>query len=196
MQVEFSGIDWSNTTELLQLDRARYISNVVWAGPNLPLVFAKIDNREFLKPVFQQWARVARPAFDWRSVASFRPDDPVFVIHSGGDAQALIQWRENYLVPCANGARLPLLYVSFLEVAPSNRGQLRHYVGLGPLLLRFASERSLATGTNGVIGLHSVDRAVNFYESLGFRRQDCPNEYHELYLELEVGGVAAFLART
>ena len=126
------------------------------------------------------------PIFEWESVAAFRPGDPIVVIRLGNAAQAFMQIREGFAVPCPQGAREPLVYVSFLEVAPWNMAHAEHrqFRGLGQLMLRFASQRSAQLGFGGRIGLHATSTAEPFYQSLGLETPICPNEYNELYFEL------------
>jgi GNAT superfamily N-acetyltransferase len=97
-----------------------------------------------------------------------------------------MQIRERYSIPCPHGSREPLVYVSFLEVAPWNQAQVknRRFRGLGQLMLRFACQRSKQLGLSGRIGLHALETAEPFYRKLGFDTPDCPNEYNELYFEL------------
>jgi hypothetical protein len=131
------------------------------------------------------------PLFEWGSVASFRPDDPIILVVSGIQVEAMMQLKEGYAVPCLSGPRDPLVYVSFLEVAPWNQLQSskRYLKGLGQLLLRLACERSEQLGYGGRIGLHALQSAEGFYKRLGFNAPICPNEYTEVYFELDGGGV-------
>jgi hypothetical protein len=99
---------------------------------------------------FEEWREASnetpntQPLFEWGSVASFRPDDPIILVVRGIQVQAMMQLKEGYAVPCLSGPREPLVYVSFLEVAPRNQLQSskRYLKGLGQLLLRLACERS------------------------------------------------------
>ena len=103
-----------------------------------------------------------------------------------GTPEAMMQMDERYVLRDLEVRRGPLVYVSFLEVAPWNKtdSPRRRYRGLGQLLLRFAFERSKALGQKAAVGLHSLPAAEAFYERLGFERLNCPNEYHEPYFEL------------
>ena len=61
------------------------------------------------------------------------------------------------------------------------------------MMLRLACYLSVERGFGGRIGLHSVEAAETFYRRLGFESRDCPNEYHELYFELDENGAQALL---
>ena len=151
---------------------------------------------------FDQWVETSieerqnRPSFNWASITTFRPDDPIILIHTGRAVQALMQFREAYHVPCSHGARGPLANISFLEVAPWNRSnaERRQFKGLGQLMLRFACQRSRQLGHQGRIGLHALSSAEGFYVRLGFSTPVCLNEYDEMYFELDPEAAAAFLA--
>jgi hypothetical protein len=136
-----------------------------------------------------------RPLFNWVSAFNFNVDAVTMVLDLEGDAQALMLVRAQHTVRCDAGQRGPLLYVGFLEVAPWNKEDAvpRVLRGVGPTMLRLACYLSAAQGCNGRIGLHSVEAAEGFYRRLGFCSHDCPNEYNELYLELDEVGAAALL---
>ena len=143
---------------------------------------------------FQWWSwakdrRAAEPDFEWRAIAEFRPTDPILVLHTADFVHGMMQIREKAVVPCAIGGRRgPLVYVSFIEVAPWNRSScpVRIFKGLGVLLLRFACERSKQLGYDGRVGLHALPQAQDFYLGLGFKPLIiCPNEYKEVYFELD-----------
>lgn len=62
------------------------------------------------------------------------------------------------------------LYIEYVATAPWNRptaGEDAIFKGIGPALLRHAVLRSLALGRLGRVTLHSVPKAVAFYERLG-----------------------------
>lgn len=124
--------------------------------------------------------------FNWRAVSQFHPRRTMVIAHSGGTPEALMQIDERYYLRDLEFRRGPLVYVSFLEVAPWNKtaSPRRRYRGLGQLLLRFACHRSQALGHKGVIGLHSLPAAEGFYRRLGFEQRNSWNEYHEPYFEL------------
>jgi hypothetical protein len=105
--------------------------------------------------------------------------------------------RERHVVRCESGQRGPLVYVGFLEVAPWNdpSSQTRPLNGLGPIMLRMACDLSLQNGFGGRVGLHSVVAAEAFYRRLGFQGLGCPNEYNELYFELDDNGAQVLLSR-
>ena len=60
-------------------------------------------------------------------------------------------------------------------------------------MLRAACDLSLQHGHGGRVGLHSLQAAEGFYRRLGFVALDCPNEYHEMYFELDESGAQALL---
>ena len=70
----------------------------------------------------------------------------------------------------------------------------RLFAGIGPRMLRFACELSNENGLNGVVGLHALPTAAEFYRSLGLAELDCPNEFHELYFEVDEDGARAFMS--
>jgi hypothetical protein len=66
----------------------------------------------------------------------------------------------------------PLVYVEYVAVAPWNRLEIqnaRRYSGCGRVLLLFATERSVALGFGGIVGLHSLPGAQAFYRGMGFK---------------------------
>jgi predicted N-acetyltransferase YhbS len=91
-----------------------------------------------------------------------------------------MQVKDDHIVKCG-GARQPIAYISFLEVAPwnSRKAASKRFSGLGSMLVRLAIARSLRSGTEGRVGLHATVEAEGFYKKLGFKSIDCPNEYHE-----------------
>jgi GNAT superfamily N-acetyltransferase len=156
---------------------------------NWPIAYAYDNWCDWLK------TRQEVPAFEWESVAAFRNSDPILILHQAASVEALMQIKEDFAVPCPLGARNRLTYVSFLEVAPWNRttSKGRRFKGIGALMLRFAAQRSRQLGFEGRLGLHSLHTAEAFYRQLGFVEVDCPNEYHELYLELSADAAGALL---
>lgn len=132
-----------------------------------------------------------------------RPDDyRAFGLRVGGEWQGAM-----LTVKSAQTARLsvdhiePLVYVDFLESAPWNWtvpaiNQVRRYAKIGPILLRFAVEQSLAEGFNGRLGLHALGQAESFYTSIGMTRFG-PDEHKEdlVYFEFSEEQAAVFLRR-
>jgi hypothetical protein len=161
-----------------------------------PLSIAIVRSKLLVPYINRAWqsvgAAVGLPCqFNWQAVAQFHPKRTIVLVLGDGYPQAMMQISERHLILTKAGRlggprRGPLVYVSFLEVAPWNKeaSRPRLYRGLGQLLLRFAHQRSQALGHGGVIGLHSLPTVEMFYLRLGFQRFDCPNEYHELYYEL------------
>lgn len=202
MIAEFTGTDWSQTTLVSEFLSGPYFGGGGFGGnvEGFPFRLMRVNDRQVIATQAQLWERIAlshrmpTPAFDWSAIASFRAADPIFAIEHAGSAQAFMQWKEDFSVPCAEASRSRLVYVSFLEVAPRNRGSNPWFKGLGTLLLRFACQRSLELGSEGKLGLHALPTAVSFYRQLGFAPLTCPNEYRELYLELTGNAATAFLA--
>lgn len=192
---------------VLELPAAPYLvaSAPEGSAMHAPLAVGIVHDSRLLIDAQHVWeaaaveSGVAAPSFHWASVGTFRSRDPIVAIYWEGrprnGVQALMQLRETYKVPCSLGVRDPLVYVSFLEVAPWNRANSRSRVlrTLGQLMLRFACQRSRQRGYDGRIGLHALPGAESFYRSLGFSMPICPNEYKELYFELEAGAAPAFL---
>lgn len=99
-----------------------------------------------------------------------------FGIFCEGRWQALMMTKT---VP--NTARLmpdvgrPLVYVDFLETAPWNWKhadieQERHFLALGPALLKVAVEQSMQEEFRGRVGLHALEQSEDFYETIGMTR--------------------------
>jgi GNAT superfamily N-acetyltransferase len=138
--------------------------------------------------------QTALPQFCWPSVYTFNTDAITVALGGPTRLDALMQFRVGHRVACPDATRDPLVYVSFLEVAPWNRRNDvgRRYRGLGVLLLQIASSWSLEKGTNGLLGLHALPAVVPFYQKLGFTQAPCPNEHHELYFEMSASRAAEF----
>ena len=161
-----------------------------------------IEDVAYLRETARSWTDWAagqsrlKPLFNWVSIFNFNAAASTSVLcldHDG--AQALMKVRDGHVVRCDANPRASLVYVGFLEVAPWNNPSIgnRLFAGLGPTLLRVACDLSLTWGCRGRIGLHSVPSAEAFHRRLGFRSLDCPNEYHELYFELDEGGAQVLL---
>ena len=164
----------------------------------------QVRDARYVERTYAKWleysAAIGRvpPSFDWRSVHAFHPEAQLLAFDAipPSTADALIQFRFGHTVRCPSAPRSDLVYVSFLEVAPWNRvdANPRHTRGLGPALIRIACDASLQRGFGGRLGLHSTALAERFYENLGLRRLDCPNEHHEIYLELDEAGAGDLLS--
>lgn len=156
---------------------------------------SSIQDVAYLRSVTSVWntwsLEHGRPTsqFNWVSVFNFdiATNALTLVLDVRGAAQTLMHVRVGHIVRCDAGARRPLVYVGFLETAPWNRSRSadRQFRGLGPIMLGIACELSFQAGHEGRIGLHSLETAEEFYRKFGFRSVDCPNEFHELYLELD-----------
>ncbi len=148
---------------------------------------------EFVIPAARHWVEcaasfgVSGPAFAWPSVYSFHPEATILAVGFGPVLEAMVQFQSQKTVNCPGTRHGPITYVSFLEVAPWNRTDDpgRKFGGLGTLMLQYVSARTFAGGEGGALGLHSLPAAVGFYQRLGFVPHGCPNEHHELYLELD-----------
>ena len=82
----------------------------------------------------------------------------------------------------------PLLYVEYIANAPWNRPDIgidRRFSGCGKALIRVAAERSLELGLGGIIGLHSLPGARDFYRASGLKDFGPDDREHGLhYFEL------------
>jgi Sigma-70 factor, region 1.1 len=141
----------------------------------------------YIASVIKRWNEVVRPNFNWGAVFSFHPAATVYSINALNRAQALMQIKQGHVVRCGTANRKPVVYVSFLEVAPwnSRKAKDRKFSGLGEMLIRVAQAQSVLSGTEGRVGLHSLLDAEEFYKKLGFKPMDCSNEYNEVYYELD-----------
>jgi ribosomal protein S18 acetylase RimI-like enzyme len=144
--------------------------------------------------------REKKVQFNWISVFNFHSDALMLALEVAGSVEALMQLKIGHVVRCPGECRPPLVYISFLEVAPANLTAVaiaptrpRRGRGLGSAMVRLSCDASRQRGYEGRVGLHSVAGAVDFYRRLGFRPLDCSNEYHELYMELDADGARALL---
>jgi len=82
-----------------------------------------------------------------------------------------------------------LVYVDYLSTAPWNRYTFKDmpmYRRVGTMLLIQAIVESYHEGFNGIIGLHSLPRAENFYKKFGFIDYGSDQNYQNLkYFELD-----------
>ncbi len=165
------------------------------------LMLAVVKDVHWLECLQSAWAQsdpqTTTAHFFWPAVFSFNKDAVCLVLRNGANDHAAMQLRENHHVQCVRGQRGPLVYVSFLEIAPWNRADFarRQFHGLGSLLLQLASAWSVDRGLGGAVGLHALHDAIPFYEKLGFSAIDCPNEHHELYFELDAASASRFRQR-
>lgn len=187
------------------------------------LKLCSVSDIAYLREAMQDWRRwttenAASPLlFNWVSIRNFHPGNgarlycldstdemislgrPLFgfgtVTFGGLGAEALMLVKSGHVIRCDEAHRNSLVYVSFLEVAPWNHplAAVRYFRGLGPLLLRAACQLSVERGYKGRLGLHAVPAARDFYSRIGFQVIDCPNEYNELYMELDEAGARALL---
>lgn len=177
-------------------------------GPDFQLLeFCNIDAVSYVRVASERWAYWSSehtqppPLFNWIAIYNFHVGVSCFAfcldrctVTSGAETLMLV--TAGRVMKCDKGDRPPLVYVNFLEVAPWNRpgAPERLFNGLGPILLRMACDLSVQRGYEGRVGLHSVAAAQTFYSRMGFRSLDCPNEYNELYFELDPGGAHALLS--
>jgi GNAT superfamily N-acetyltransferase len=165
------------------------------------LAFCVVKHAAVLVALQKSWNEfnrlAARPQFFWPAVFSFNRDAVSLALINGAGFQAVMQIRESHNVCCVAGSRGPLIYVSFLEVAPWNKAEFprRQFHGLGSFLLQLAGAWSLDRGLGGAVALHALPEAVQFYLKLGFTTLDCPNEHHELYFELDAASATGFRQR-
>ncbi len=159
------------------------------------LELCKIDSVGFLRTVAEEWYDWssrdlgARSIFNWVAVYNFNvgPSAHALTLRVDAGSEALMLIKEGHVTRCDQGHRAPLVYVGFLEVAPWNKaaGVGRRYHGLGTIMLRVACDVSMHLGYGGRLGLHSLASAQDFYRRIGFRSLDCPNEYNEIYFEMD-----------
>ena len=170
------------------------------------LDFCKVDSVTYLQENQEQWSHWGlhhghpRPMFNWIAVHNFHSGPQRFIFcldrsETTSGAEALMLVTAGHVVQCEAGPRPPLVCINFLEVAPWNQlaAKNRLFSGLGPILVRMAADLSLQRGYGGCVGLHSVAAAEEFYLRLGFWGHHCPNEYHELYVELGEDGARSLL---
>ena len=90
----------------------------------------------------------------------------------------------------------PLVYIDYLESAPWNLQFVTtpQYLGVGQMLVREATRRSVEIGFRGRVGLHSLPQVVSFCErKCGFLGCGPDSEYHGLvYFEFTAERGAAF----
>lgn len=138
--------------------------------------------------------------WDWRD--KLDPDILRWLYFIGiefGDVQALMAVNT---VP--SSARLEtganIVYISYLETAPWNLVAFTEaplYSGCGTQLIAAAIRRSIETGCNGRVGLHSLPQSEQFYAArCGMNRIGPDVEYDELvYFEFTPEQAAQFLQR-
>lgn len=167
-----------------------------------PLVMRTVASGTILDMWMVEWAATGSSVqFNWPAVLSFNPTSTTLALWTSNIDQtpcleALMQIRELETVPCSTGPREPVIYVSFLEVAPWNKSghPRRRLVGIGAFMLQAACVWSVKRGLEGAIGLHALPAAIGFYERLGFVAAPCPNEHHEPYYEMDSGTARRFLS--
>jgi hypothetical protein len=183
------------------------------------LKLCSVSNVEYLRRTMHIWSswtikhKVKSSLFNWVSISNFNTarntriycldstGEPVVlaglqqIVYSGLGPEALMFISDGKVVRCDAGHRVPLIYIGFLEVAPWNHPDVpsRSFKRLGLLLLKAACRISAERGYQGRLGLHATAKAENFYSRLGFRSLDCPNEYNELYMELDEGRALTLL---
>ena len=156
---------WVSKEGVTQLFNNRYRRSI----PADILTVHKID---YIASVTKRWAAEdGQPQFNWDAIFNFHPEATVFSVSALNRAQALMQVKVEHVVKRGKEARAPVVYISFLEIAPWNRWETvsRTFSGLGPMLVRLAVVLSLRVGTNGRVGLHSLAGIEGFYEKLGFK---------------------------
>ncbi len=167
---------------------------------------ALVNNVAYVRQASAAWRKWATESgrqstllFNWVSVFNFNQNSDAHlftldVAEDGPHAMMLVQDKK--ILSCDAAQRGPLPYVAFLEVAPWNHpdAQQRLLTGLGPIMLRAASDFSRQQGCGGRIGLHALAAAESFYRRERFAQIDCPNEFNELYFELDDEGASALLS--
>jgi hypothetical protein len=165
------------------------------------LTLAVVKDLTHFEQLYSNWGGIdhglATTQFNWPAVFAFNPDAISLILINGGNIHAAMQLRENHKVRCVSGHRGPLVYVSFLEIAPWNRTghPRRQFSGLGSLMLELASHWSMERGQGGALGLYALPDAVPFYLKLDFAAVPCPNEHNELYFEMDGQSATGFRKR-
>ena len=162
-----------------------------------------VNSIEFLRLIQPTWEAEGQREqrvfvqLHWPAVFSFNASSVVLVVHRNQVAEGLMQIQDDHSEFCAEGTRGRLVCVSYLEVAPwSKQGHSkRRFGGLGSLLLRVASAWSEQRDLLGVVGLHALSGAEEFYQPPGFDQPRCPKEHHELYFELNATTAAEFRSK-
>jgi len=97
----------------------------------------------------------------------------------------------------------PIVYIHYLESAPWNLtvpeiGQEPEYSGIGTTLVVTCARLSFAKGYGGRVGLHSLPRALSFYQRLGFQNlgPEADGRLKDLcYLELSEEAAGCLIGR-
>jgi hypothetical protein len=159
---------------------------------------AKVSRRRWPQSLHWNWAG--------KSVLialRHRPQDyRVFGLRVGQEWQgAMLTLKNENVAKLDSASGQPLIYVDFLESAPWNWtvpgiNQVRRYGKVGPVLLRFAVEHSVAEGCGGRLGLHALDQAESFYTAIGMTPLGPDEDKDDLaYFEFTEQAASLFLRR-
>ena len=159
---------------------------------------AKVSRRHLPQSLHWNWAGKSV-----LMVLRHRPHDyRVFGLRVGQEWQGAMLTLKNENVAKLDSVKgQPLIYVDFLESAPWNWtvpaiNQVRRYGKVGPVLLRFAVEQSIAEGFGGRLGLHALDQAEGFYTGIGMTPLGPDEDKDDLaYFEFTEQSASSFLRR-
>jgi hypothetical protein len=109
--------------------------------------------------------------WDWRSKAKgLRPllGYHSFAVVCQNELQGLMWTNDLHFARLDSQFGKPLVYVEYVATAPWNRTEVqqpRRYEGVGGVFIDAAIQLSLDTGYHGRIGLHSLPKSEEFYET-------------------------------
>lgn len=182
---------WAGKVELLgSFDPALFKLSA--AAGSSAVHLGQIGHRDFVVAEYGQWQvdsaadGVPRPTFNWRTVQDLRPDAVMLALFDDKRTFAFLQMETARRMPVGGIQGTPIVYVSFLEAAPIVRRSVGRQLGqaFGSFLLGVACDTSFGADLDGRVGLHATAGAEPYYKSRGFQELDCPNEYHEVYLQI------------
>ncbi len=142
------------------------------------------------------------PHWVWRN-KGFGIHSRSFAVECQGSTQGLMFLRLDKTARYLRKAGQPLVYIDYLGTAPWNNIGLveqPRFRGTGFLLVRAAVVLSLNMGKEGIIGLHSLPGAEDFYgnhQKCGLTDFGVDPIYENLrYFEMDPSNVQGFLNRT
>lgn len=121
-----------------------------------------------------------------------------FCIVANGITQGMmiLDYLHDCQLPVQEGK--PLVYVSYIEVAPWNQtpisGIVPQFVGVGSLLMRAAIETSRENEFAGRVGLHSLRRSENWYRNTCGMTEHGQSKQGLRYFEMTPDQADAFTA--
>ncbi len=125
-----------------------------------------------------------------------------FAVECEGNIQGVMFVLLNKCARMAGNSGKFLVYVDYLGTAPWNNQDLvdePKFRGAGLLLMRTAVQLSIDLGRDGVVGLHSLPRAEDFYGNIrkcGLTNLGTDADYENLsYFEMHRSAVQEFITR-